>query len=149
MQVEEYKKDDYLVSTDKSRLNISVIHNFLSHSYWAENIPIELLKKAIENSLCFGVYNGKTQVGFARVITDFSTFAYLADVFILEEERGRGLSKFLMECILKHEQLQGLRNFCLMTKDAHSLYTRYGFKNIPNPENFMANKIENIYKKQK
>ncbi len=149
MQVEEYKKDNYLVSTDKSRLNISVIHNFLSHSYWAENIPIELLKKAIENSLCFGVYNGKAQVGFARVITDFSTFAYLADVFIIEEERGRGLSKFLMECILKHKELQGLRNFCLMTKDAHSLYARYGFKNIANPENFMANKIENIYKKQK
>lgn len=148
MQTEEYKKDHYLVSTDKSKLNISIIHSYLSRSYWAENIPKEIVAKAIENSLCFGVYNGNKQIGFARVISDYATFAYLADVFILEEERGKGLSKFLMECILKHKNLQGLRNFCLMTKDAHSLYARYGFKNIPQPENFMANKIEGIYKKK-
>jgi len=147
MQTEEYKKENYLVSTDKSKLNIIIIHSYLSRSYWSENIPQETVKKAIENSLCFGVYNNNIQIGFARVISDYTTFAYLADVFILEKERGKGLSKFLMECILKHKQLQGLRNFCLMTKDAHSLYARYGFKNIPQPENFMANKIENPYKK--
>jgi N-acetylglutamate synthase-like GNAT family acetyltransferase len=147
MQAEEYKKEHYLVSTDKSKLDVGVIHSYLSRSYWAENIPKEIVAKAIENSLCFGVYNGNKQIGFARVISDYATFAYLADVFILEEERGKGLSKFLMECILKHKNLQGLRNFCLMTKDAHSLYARYGFKNIPQPENFMANKIEGIYKK--
>ncbi len=149
MQIEEYIKESYLVSTDKNKLDVFVVHSYLKKSYWAEDIPIEILNKGIENSLCFGVYNNHQQIGFARVITDYSTFAYLADVFILEKERGRGLSKFLMECILKHKHLQGLRNFCLMTKDAHSLYARYGFKNIPHPENFMANKIENIYKKAK
>jgi len=148
MEIEEYKKENYVVSTDKSKLNLAVIHGYLSRSYWAEDIPLEILKKAITNSLCFGIYNGNNQVGFARVISDYSTFAYLADVFVLEEERGKGLSKFLMECILKHNQLQGLRNFSLMTKDAHSLYSRYGFKNIPQPENFMAKKVENIYKKR-
>jgi len=148
MKIEEHIRDNYVVSTDKSKLDLTVVHGYLSRSYWAEDIPPEILKKAVEYSLCFGIYNGNNQVGFARVISDYSTFAYLADVFVLEEERGKGLSKFLMECILKHEQLQGLRNFCLMTKDAHSLYSRYGFKNIPQPENFMANKIENIYKKK-
>ncbi len=148
MKVESYTKDNYSISTDKSKLDISVIHGFLSKSYWAEDIPVEIVKNGIENSLCFGVYNGTTQVGFARVITDYTTFGYLADVFIIESERGKGLSKWLMECILAHPQLQGLRNFCLMTQDAHSLYSRYGFKNIPKPENFMAKKIEGIYKKK-
>lgn len=148
MEAEEYWINEYCVSSDKNKLDIPVIHSYLKRSYWAENIPFEIVKRSIENSLCFGVYKKEEQVGFARVISDFSTFAYLADVFILEEERGKGLSKFLMECILKHKQLQGLRNFCLMTKDAHSLYAKFGFKNIPNPENFMANKVDDIYKKR-
>ena len=148
MKIEFLKKDNYSISTDKLMLDISVIHGFLSTSYWSEDIPIELVQKSIENSLCFGVYKDNTQIGFARVITDYTTFGYLADVFIIESERGKGLSKWLMECILAHPQLQGLRNFCLMTNDAHSLYERYGFKNIPKPENFMAKKIEGIYKKR-
>ncbi len=148
MQVEEYFRDNYSISTDRSRLDISVIHNFLSTSYWSEGIPLAIVTKAIENSLCFGLYNGNKQIGFARVITDLTTFGYLADVFIIEEERGYGLSKWLMECILKHQQLQGLRNICLMTRDAHSLYERFGFKNIPNPENFMAIKKDDFYKKK-
>ena len=148
MKVESFTKDSYSISTDKSKLDISVIHGFLSKSYWSEDIPVEIVKNGIENSLCFGVYNGNIQVGFARVITDYATFGYLADVFIVESERGKGLSKWLMECILAHPQLQGLRNFCLMTQDAHSLYERYGFKNIPKPENFMAKKVEGIYKKK-
>jgi N-acetylglutamate synthase-like GNAT family acetyltransferase len=148
MQEEQYIKDNYIISTDKSKLEISVIHDFLSHSYWAEDIPMEIVKKAIENSLCFGVYNGRKQIGFARVISDYSTFAYLADVFIVEEERGKGLSKWLMECILKHQQLQGLRNFCLLTRDAHSLYAQYGFENLSKPQNFMAIKKDNFYKKK-
>jgi len=148
MKVEFYLKDNYSISTDKSKLDISVIHGFLSKSYWAEEIPVEIVKSAIQNSLCFGLYNAGTQVGFARVISDYTTFGYLADVFIIESERGKGLSKWLMECILAHPQLQGLRNFCLMTQDAHSLYERYGFKNIPKPENFMAKKVEGIYKKK-
>ena len=147
MNAEEYIKDNYVISTDKSKLDISVIHGFLSTSYWAEDIPMEIVKKAIENSLCFGVYNGNKHVGFARVISDYTTFAYLADVFIIEEERGKGLSKWLMECILKHMQLQGLRNFCLLTKDAQSLYAQYGFENLTKPQNFMAIKKDNFYKK--
>ncbi|MBL7890394.1 MAG: GNAT family N-acetyltransferase [Bacteroidia bacterium] len=148
MQIEEYQKEQYLVSSDPSKLDLQVIHGYLSRSYWAEDIPFETVKRSVEHSLCFGVYNGKKQIGFARVISDYTTFAYLADVFILEEERGKGLSKFLMECILKHKELHGLRNFSLMTQDAHSLYARYGFKNIPKPENFMAKKIDGIYKKK-
>jgi len=149
MNVVEYKSAGYTISTDKSKLDLNVIHGYLSRSYWAENIPVEIVKRSVDNSLCFGVYVNEKQIGFARVISDYTTFAYLADVFILEEERGRGLAKRLMECILEHRQLRGLRNFCLMTKDAHSLYKRYGFKNIPKPENFMARKIEGIYKKER
>lgn len=154
MLIEEHTKEKYLISTDKSKLNISVIHDFLSSSYWAENIPIEIVKKSIENSLCFGVYindkevslDGK-QVGFARIISDFSTYAYLADVFILQEERRKGLSKWLMECILKHKELQQLRSIALMTKDAQGLYEKYGFKINPYPDRYMLKRIENIYKK--
>jgi N-acetylglutamate synthase-like GNAT family acetyltransferase len=148
MQVEEYIQENYVVSTDPSKLDLKVVHGYLSRSYWAEEIPFETVKRSVEHSLCFGVYALGKQIGFARVISDYTTFAYLADVFILEEEQGRGLSKFLMECILKHKELQGLRNFSLMTQDAHSLYARYGFKNIPKPENFMAKKIDGIYKKK-
>jgi N-acetylglutamate synthase-like GNAT family acetyltransferase len=148
MQVEEYTYGTYQVSTDPWKLDLKVIHGYLSRSYWAEEIPFETVKRSVEHSLCFGVYSAGKQIGFARVISDYTTFAYLADVFILEEERGKGLSKFLMECILKHKELQGLRNFSLMTQDAHSLYARYGFKNIPKPENFMAKKIDGIYKKK-
>lgn len=147
MKTETYIQNNYTVNTDKSKLNIGFIHGYLSRSYWAQDIPKEIVKKGIENSLCFGVYNNDQQIGFARVISDYSTFAYLADVFIIEEERGKGLSKWLMECILKHEQLQGLRNFCLLTRDAHSLYEKFGFKNLEKPQNFMAIKKDNFYVK--
>lgn len=149
MKTETYTKNNYTISTDKSLLDLSVIHGYLSRSYWSEDIPEEIVKKGIDNSLCFGIYNDKNQVGFARVISDFSTFAYLADVFILEEERGKGLSKWLIECIIKHEQLQRLRNFCLLTRDAHTLYERFGFKALERPQNFMAIKKDNFYKKKK
>ena len=154
MEIAQYTKDEYLISTDKSKLDISVIHDFLSSSYWAEEIHLELVKKSIENSLCFGIYkedssalHSVAQVGFARVISDYTTFGYIADVFVIKEKRGIGLSKWLMQCILKHPQLQGLRNLCLMTSDAHTLYEPFGFKKIPIPENFMAKKIDGIYKK--
>jgi GNAT superfamily N-acetyltransferase len=146
MKTETYTKDNYKISSDRSLLDLDVIHGYLSCSYWAEDIPLEIVRKAIENSLCFGVYNNKKQIGFARVISDYTTFAYLADVFILEEERGKGLSKWLVECILKHEQLKGLRNFCLLTRDAHTLYERFGFRNLERPQNFMAIKTDNFYK---
>ena len=135
--------ENYFASTDKKLLNIPLIHDYLSnHSYWAKGRSIEQVRISIENSMCFGVYSGGTQVGFARVITDKSTFAYLADVFILDAHRGRGLSKLLMEEILEHPDLQNLRRFMLATKDAHALYEKFGFKNITRPERWMEMSVE-------
>lgn len=149
MEIEKYTKENYLISTDKSKLDIAFIHHFLSHSYWAEDIPLSIVEQSIANSLCFGVYNNNKQIGFARVITDYTTFAYLADVFIIETERGKGLSKWLMECILKHPHLQGLRSISLMTRDAQGLYEQFGFKNLEEPKRFMAKRVEGIYKNKK
>ncbi len=146
MHIEEYAKDNYIISTDPLKIDVAAVHAFLSTSYWAEEIPFETVKRSIEHSLCFGVYDQTSLVGFARVISDYATFGYLADVFIIEKERGKGLSKWLMECILSHKELQNLRNFCLMTNDAHSLYARFGFENLQKPQNFMAKKKENFYK---
>src|ERR1051326_4083734 len=135
--------ENYFASTDKKLLDVPLIHDYLSnHSYWAKGRSIEQVRISIENSMCFGVYSGGTQVGFARVITDKSTFAYLADVFILDAHRGRGLSKLLMEEILKHPDLQNLRRFMLATKDAHALYEKFGFKNISRPERWMEMFVE-------
>ena len=136
---------EYTFSTEKKKLDSKVIHDFLSNSYWSKNIPIEIVMRAIENSLCFGVYYQNKQVGFARVITDYATFGYLADVFILEEHRGKGLSKKLMKNIMNHPQLKGLRGFCLRTRDAHKLYEQFGFSVIKNPERFMEIKRDTIY----
>jgi GNAT superfamily N-acetyltransferase len=140
---------DYSISIDKDKLQIAVIHRYLSvESYWAKHIPLETVKQSIENSLCFGVYFKNEQVGFARVVTDYATFGYLADVFILETHRGKGLSKQLMESIMIHPKLQGLRRFCLATRDAHSLYTQFGFKALAKPENIMEIKHDNFYTPQ-
>ncbi|MBI4853357.1 MAG: GNAT family N-acetyltransferase [Acidobacteria bacterium] len=141
----ETKKGDFLISTDNSSLDLSVIHSFLTNSYWASGIPIDIVKKSIENSLCFGLYNQGNQVGFARVISDYATFAYLADVFILPSERGKGLSKWLMETIKTHPKLQGLRRWMLATRDAHGLYKQFGFEPIANPERLMAILNSNVY----
>src|SRR6185369_16005467 len=111
--------DGFMISDDKTKLQPDVIHHFLRNSYWAKDIPLEVVKRSIENSVCFGVYSGNKQVGFARVVSDLATFAYLADVFILEEYRGKGLSKRLMEYIMEYPQLQGLRRWMLATRDAH------------------------------
>lgn len=144
----EYTRDIYHISTDKDKLDIAYIHGFLSHSYWAEAIPFELVKRSIQFSMCFGVYEGTKQVGFARVVTDYATFGYLADVFIDERFRGRGLSKWLMEIIMDHPMLQGFRSWQLATRDAHGLYARHGFKVPDNPERIMRKVVENIYKKK-
>ena len=137
---------DYSISTDKEKLQIAVIHHYLSvESYWAKHIPLKTVKQSIENSLCFGVYFKNEQIGFARVITDYATFGYLADVFILEAHRGKSLSKQLMESIMAHPKLQGLRRFCLATRDAHSLYAQFGFKALSKPENIMEIKHDNFY----
>src|SRR5215813_2156048 len=133
----EQPTNDYIISTDKSLLQINIIHGFLRNAYWCEGIPIDIVERAIKNSLCFGVYKDSAQVGFARVVSDYATFAYLADVFILEEHRGQGLSKRLMEAIMSHPDLQGLRRWSLATRDAHELYRKFGFETPKNPQNLM------------
>jgi N-acetylglutamate synthase-like GNAT family acetyltransferase len=139
-------KKNYYISTDKALLNISFIHQFIANeSYWAKNIPKNLLKKSIENSMCFGVYLNTQQVGFARVITDFATFGYLADLFIDKQHQKIGLSKLLMHTIISHPKLIGLRRMALFTKDAHSLYKQFGFNAGKTPENYMEIKLENSY----
>lgn len=134
------------ISTEKSLLDIPLIHRFLSEeSYWAKGISRELVERAIENSFCFGVYSGDKQVGFARVMTDFVTFAYLADVFVLPEFRGKGISKELINFIKSYPELQGLRRWLLATVDAHGLYKQFGFTPLSHPERFMEIRIENPY----
>ena len=134
-------KENFIISTDKSKLDLAVIHKYLStESYWAKNIPAALVQKAIQGSFCFGIYkkeNEQQQIGFARVITDTATFGYLADVFILEKYRGIGLSKWLMEEIMNHPELQGFRGWMLGTKDAHGLYEQFGFKRLEKSERIM------------
>lgn len=147
MELTEWKKGNYIISTDKSKIDLPIVHNFLSHSYWAGQIPRETVKESIENSLCFGIYHYEELVGFARVITDFATFAYLADVFVLPPERGKGLSKWLMEVIIDHPRLQGLRRFILATRDAHKLYSQFGFRPFAKPERWMERHNPDIYKK--
>ena len=147
MEKAEWIKDGYLLSTDKSKIDVETVHHFLSHSYWAENIPLDVVRKSIENSLCFGIYHQEKLVGFARAISDFATFAYLADVFILPEERGKGLSKWLIGIILEHPQLQGLRRFTLATRDAHSLYAQFGFSVFDKPERWMQKHDPVVYKR--
>ena len=138
MNDDTFLKMGFHISTDKSLLDFEVIHKYLSkESYWAQFIPADRLRRAIENSLCFGVYKGNEQVGLARIITDKATFAYLCDVFILEEFRGQGLSKWLMQCIVNHEELQGLRRWSLATADAHGLYSQFGFTQITRPDRWM------------
>jgi N-acetylglutamate synthase-like GNAT family acetyltransferase len=136
-----------IISTDKSLLQLDVIHDFLKNSYWAKNIPIEIVKKSIEHSICFGVYLDDKQIGFARVMTDQATFAYLADVFIIKEQQGKGYSKELMKFIMAHAELQGLRKFLLATADAHGLYKQFGFKELAKPERVMEITITDIYSK--
>lgn len=143
---QEWHRGEYYISTDKSRLDLAVIHNFLTTSYWAAGIPIETVKKSLEHSLNFGVYEEGKQVGFARVITDYATFAYIGDVFILEDHRGQGLSKWLMQVIADHAELQGLRRWVLLTRDAHGLYRKTGFMEPVNPERYMEKIFPDVYK---
>jgi GNAT superfamily N-acetyltransferase len=149
MEYIEWKRDQFLISTDPSKLDLVYIHHFLSHhSYWAENIPLETVKKSIEGSLCFGVYDNQVQIGFARLITDLATFGYLADVFIGQDFRGRGLGIWLVETILSHPRLQGFRNWQLATRDAHWLYEKYGFKKLENPDLIMRKNDPDVYKRK-
>ncbi len=143
---QEWRHGEYMISTDKRLLDLSAIHNFLTTSYWAKGIPFETVKKSIEHSLNFGVYQAGKQVGFARVITDYATYAYIGDVYILEDHRGQGLSKWLMQVIADHPELQGLRRWTLLTRDAHGLYRQTGFTEPQNPERYMERTDPDVYK---
>jgi GNAT superfamily N-acetyltransferase len=146
MKPYEVLEGDVLISVDPALLDREMMHRFLTErSYWAKGMPREVMERSLENSLCFGVYVSGRQAGFARVVTDFATFAWLADVFVLEEHRGRGLSKKLVAAILAHPGLQGLRRFMLATLDAHGLYAQYGFTRVEPPERFMEIARPNPY----
>jgi len=126
--VREWRRDGLVVSTDPGRLDLDAIHAFLARrSYWAEGIPVDTMRRSIAHSLPFGVYDGARMIAFARVVTDYAVVAYIADVFVLEEHRGRGIGRWLVEVVMQHPDLQGLRRWTLATKDAHELYRRFGF----------------------
>jgi len=144
ISTEQYR-DEFCVSSDPSRLDIAAIHGFLTSSYWSPGLPMDVLTRAIDGSICFGLFFRDAQVGFARVITDRATFAYLCDVYVLPEYRGRGLARWLMEVVVAHPDLQGLRRFVLVTRDAHGLYEKFGFKPLARPEGYMELHRPNIY----
>lgn len=141
------QQGDFSISTDKSKLDLQAIHHFLSkESYWSQNIPFETVKTASENSLAFGVYHQQKQIGYARIVSDYATVAYLGDVYILPEFRGQGLSKWLMATIMNHPNLQGLRRWILLTADAHGLYKQYGWTEITKPDRWMELHNPDVYK---
>ena len=145
-EVVEYRRGEFLISTSRERLSLDVVHAFLTNCYWAEGIPREVVARSIEHSLCFGIYEASgTQVGFARVVSDFATVAYLGDVFVLKSHRGRGLSKWLMQCVVQHPALQNLRRWILLTRDAHGLYSQFGFTPVKAPERYMELHQPNVY----
>ena len=142
MTQNEWRRGDYTISTERARVNVEAVHEFLStRSYWARGRDFETVQRAVENSLPFGVYRDGRQVGFARVVTDYATFAWLADVYVLDEFRGGGLGKWLVEVVLSHPELQHLRRWILGTRDAHELYRRFGFTEIEEPQ-FYMHKLE-------
>ena len=141
----EYRRGEFSISTDRERLSLDVIHGFLTSCYWAKGIPREVVARSIAHSLCFGIYEGYAQVGFARVVSDFATMAYLGDVFVLESHRGRGLSKWLLECLVEHPALQNLRRWILLTRDAHELYSKFGFAKLKAPERYMELHRADVY----
>ena len=133
----EATRGQYSITTDPDKMDLDAVHGYLSRSFWAEGIPKEIVARAMANSLCFGVFDAGEQVGFARVVTDRATYAYLCDVYVLESHRGRGLGKWLIETVMAHPDLQGLRRFQLVTRDAHGLYSRHGFSAPENPDRYM------------
>ena len=140
-----WQRDQYTISTDNSLLDVDLIHDFISnHSYWGTGRAREVVKRSLENSLVFGVYKGAQQVGLARVVTDYATFAWVADVFVVPEHRGRGLGKWLMEVIIAHPRLQGFRRWVLSTKDAHDLYRQFGFIDLHRPERWLERPDPNL-----
>ncbi|WP_130733952.1 GNAT family N-acetyltransferase [Flavobacterium sp. J27] len=149
MAIITVQKEAFYISTDKEMLDIEAIHDFLStKAYWSLHIPKETVIKSIENALCFGVYYEHKQIGFARIITDYATIAYLGDVYIVEAYRGNGLSKWLLETVMNHPELQGLRRWILLTGDAHGLYRQYGWTDIVDATKWMELHHKNVYVKQ-
>ena len=162
--ITEWRRGEFLVSTDRARLDVHVIHGFLTNSYWAKGISRDLVTRSLEHSLCFGIYDEigsrvpgsanaarpeAPQVGFCRVVTDLATVAYLGDVFVLKTYRGRGLSKFLMECVTQHPALQGLRRWILLTRDAHGLYQQFGFTPLKSADRYMELHRPDVYEIRK
>lgn len=144
--VVEHNRGEFVISTDPARLDLDVIHDFLTNCYWAKGIPRQVVARSVEHSLCFGIYHvSDGQVGFARVISDFATIAYLGDVFVLESHRGLGLSKWMMECIMQHPDLQGLRRWILLTRDAHVLYSKFGFTALKSADRYMELHRPDVY----
>jgi GNAT superfamily N-acetyltransferase len=141
-------RHNFSLTTDPARLDLDVIHGFLANCYWAKGITREVVAQSIENSLCFGVYDGNDQVAFARVISDFATYAYIGDVFVLETHRGLGLSKWIMESITTHPRLQGLRRWNLLTRDAHDLYAKFGFTPVAKPDRYMELHNPEVYSRK-
>lgn len=138
-------RGEYSITTDKTRFDIEAIHAFLAQSYWSPGIPISVVERAISNSLCFGLFDGDRQIGFARMITDRATFAYLADVYIAEPYRGKGLAKWLLETIHSFDDLQGLRRIMLATRDAHELYKQFGYTELADPSRLMERHNPTVY----
>jgi len=144
--VVEHRRGEFLISTSRELLNLDVVHGFLTNCYWSKGVPRKVVAASNEHSLCFGVYDGRgEQVGFARVITDFATIAYVGDVFVLETHRGRDLGKWLMQCITQHPALQNLRRWILTTRDAHGLYSQFGFTPVKAPERYMELHRPDVY----
>jgi GNAT superfamily N-acetyltransferase len=141
----EWRRGEYTISTDAGRLDLAMVHGFLTESYWARGIPRAVVERSIARSLPFGLYHGERQIGFARVITDYATFAYIGDVFVLEEHRGQGLGTWLMETVVSCPELQGLRRWTLATRDAHALYRKIGFVPLRSPERWMERWFPDIY----
>jgi ribosomal protein S18 acetylase RimI-like enzyme len=142
----EVRRGNFIVSDDPARLAVAAIHAYLTRSYWAEGIPLETVRRSLENSLCIGLYEQDDQIGFARVITDRTTFAYLCDVYVLEQYQGQGLGRWMMECVMAHPDLQGLRRFSLVTRSAQGLYAPLGFAPVASPERHMEIVRVGMYK---
>lgn len=144
----DWTRDGFTISTDPARIDLDVVHGFLTTSYWAEGIPREVVARSIAHALCFGLYHEGRQIGFARVITDRATFGYLGDVFVLEAFRGRGLARWLVEVIHGHPELQGFRRWVLLTRDAHALYAQAGYAPLASPDRYMERWVRNAYRRE-
>jgi GNAT superfamily N-acetyltransferase len=141
----EWQRGGITLTTDRERVDVAAVHAWLTSSYWAKDIPLATVRRSIENSLCFTLLEGARLIGFARVITDYATFAYVGDVFVLEAWRGRGLSRWLMECMVAHPELQGFRRWSLLTRDAYGLYAKFGFTPLAKPDRWMERWAPDVY----